>query len=335
MPLNDFVSLGEAASRVVDNLRTQTRPDIEVWPITDRAAWLARRQNDVTASDIGALLGVHDYNKTPYRLWARKSGLESEDSEETPAMIRGRLMEPVAVNLLREMHPSWNITTPNKYYRDPSARLGATPDAFASDPLKAGFGVIQIKTVGAITFQHKWRCEDGTIECPLWIAAQAIVEAHLTGASWAMVAPMRMGEGGLDLDEIEIPLHAELIARIESEVTAFWRAVETRCPPDPDLHCDAELIERLYNPEAKIIDLSSDNFAADLVDERERLGEQAKYAKERRQEIKTELLLKLDGAGAGRLADGRVITAKRTQRAGYTVRPTEFVDIRIKKGRTI
>ena len=174
------------------------RPGVETWPVKDRTSWLALRKSDVTASAIGSLLGVHEY-MTPYALWALKSGIISEDPEETPAMMRGRLLEPVAIELLREMHPSWTITTPSTYYRDPATRIGATPDALVKDPLRKGFGVLQIKTVEPSIFRRKWQTDDRTVEPPLWIATQALVEAHLTGALWASFAssPNREDRAGI------------------------------------------------------------------------------------------------------------------------------------------
>jgi hypothetical protein len=50
-------------------------------------------------------------------LWALKSGRVAAGAEETAAMIRGRLLEPVALDLLREQRPGWEITQPSAYYR--------------------------------------------------------------------------------------------------------------------------------------------------------------------------------------------------------------------------
>jgi YqaJ-like viral recombinase domain len=324
----DLVSPCDAACGMIDKL-FPVRAGIERFPITDRETWKARRKQDNTASVAGALLGVHEY-MTEYELWMLKAGRIDGDPEETPAMERGRLLEDVARKLVAERHPTWSVVSPAAYYRDPKTRLGATPDAFVHDPLRPGFGVAQIKSVEPSIFRRKWIDGDGVIAPPLWIAVQAIIECHLTGASWAIVVPMRVGHG-LYIDEIDIPLRADLISRIEAETAAFWRSIEANQPPDPDAHRDAALIEQLYQPSGKMIDLSADNLAMELADAREACAAALKYDKDRLAEIKSELLLKLGGASAARLADGRMITAKRTKRSGYTVKPTEFIDLRIKK----
>lgn len=327
--LPGVVKLGDAAQRVVENLRP-ARPGVETWPVTDRAAWLERRQKDVTASAIGAILNVHEHI-TAYELWALKSGLVAEDPEETHPMVRGRLLEPVAIELLRERRPYWKVWQPNAYWRDGEKRIGATPDALATD--EAGrLGVVQVKTVEPSVFRRKWINDDHDVEPPLWIAIQALVEAHLTGAKWAAVAVMRVGFG-LDIDVVVIPLHDGIMARIETEVAAFWRSIESGTPPDPDLRRDGALIEALYAPTGEVIDLSADNYAIALADERAIVSAQKTSAEKRLKEIKAELLVKLGDASAGTLADGRLIEAKRVRRAGYEVGPTEFVDLLIKKGK--
>ena len=63
-------------------------------------------------------------------------------------MRRGRLLEPIALQLLQEEKPDWVIAPHPFYYRDGEMRLGASPDALASRPDISGIGVVQLKTVG-------------------------------------------------------------------------------------------------------------------------------------------------------------------------------------------
>jgi YqaJ-like viral recombinase domain len=104
------------------------KPRIERIPIIDQRQWLGLRQRDVTASTVGALLGVHPY-ASALGLYLLKTGQIEADAEDTPAMRRGGLLEPVAHRILREDHAEWIDTlAPGAYFRDPDARLGATPD---------------------------------------------------------------------------------------------------------------------------------------------------------------------------------------------------------------
>jgi len=322
--MNDIAISGELAASI------KAPAKIERIKIGSRDQWLALRQKDVTASVAGALLGIHPY-ATAYQLWALKTGLIADDVEETPPMRRGRLLEPVAVQMLREDRPDWQISDHpiGLYFRDPVTRLGATPDLFARDE-NGRWGIIQIKTVEPSIFRKSWKGEDGEVSPPLWIVVQAIVECHLTGFEWAAVAPMVVGHG-VELPIIPVPLHEGIIDRIKNEVDAFWRLVEEGRTPEPDYGKDAALLEQLYAPDGHIIDLTADNHVPQLVAEREALAPQKTAIEKRQKEIKGELLHRLGTASAGRLLDGRFVTANRVNRAGYTVEPTNYIDLRIKK----
>ena len=324
MPLNGLAPSGMALHAIP--------PGVDRFPVTDRAAWLRMRERDVTASVIGSLLGVHEF-ETAYSLYARKTGALVPDDDQTAAQERGTLLEPVAVELLRRRQPGWQVEYPvGWYYRDPRARIGATPDALAVDD-EGRLVNCQIKSVEATTFRRKWiDPETREVSPPLWIAVQSMIEAHLTGASRAVVLPLVVGYG-LDMPVVEVPIHAGVIDRCKTEVAAFWRAVEAGTPPDVDAARDGALLEQLWTGGADPVDLSGDNAIHDLVAERERLSTDKTGAEKRLKAIKTEILLKLGQASAGRLADGRVITIKSVERAGYTVEPSSYVDLRIGKAR--
>lgn len=325
---DNFQKLGNVAAGVVAG--------VVAFKVGDRASWLKRREADVTASVAAALFGdgVHPY-MTAYELFAIKSGLITEDKAESPAMRRGRLLEPVAVHLLREERPNWRIEPGSHYFRDERARIGATPDAFAWRPDIEGRGIVQIKTVGTFAFKKGWRGEDGEVEIPLWIAVQASIEAALTGATWASVAAMALGDGGLDLYVVDIPLKPALMIRLRALVAVFWRRVAENDPYPADYNRDAALIARLYADadEGGEIDLAGDNRAVELLEAREALkareADGTAAAKDRKI-IDAEIIAKLGNAARGRLGDGRVIEAKTTRRGAYQVEATSYRTVRIK-----
>lgn len=300
-------------------------------PITDRTSWLALRQQDVTASVAGAVLGAHEYT-TAFELWALKSGLLVEDPEETPAMRRGRLLEDDALQILAEERPTWRVTAANDLYlRSDVHRIGATPDAYALDPDRPGRGVVQVKTTSDTVFRAKWRGEDRSIDLPLWIAVQAIVEAKLSGASWAAVALLVIGHG-LDLHVVDVPLHAGIWARLVDEVALFWRRVESGEPPAADYARDGATIGALWPPDPDVppLDLSASNRAPVLVDERLAAANAIREAEARKRAIDAELVALLAGASVGRLADGREITRTMQTRAEHVVRASTFPVLRIR-----
>lgn len=306
-------------------------PAVVTIPVTDRATWLQHRRQDVTASVAAAVLNAHPYT-TAFGLWAEKIGkLDGEGEGETAAMERGRLLEPVALQLLRERQPSWRVEQPGVYLRDPAARLGATPDAYAWDPEREGFGVVQVKSVEASVFRRSWRDgETGEVTLPLWIAVQAIIEAHLSGASWACVTPLVIGFG-LDMPIIDVPIHPGVIDRIRGAVADFWRLVESGQQPDMDYGRDAALISTLYGEDdGTEIDLTGRNDLPDLLDERERLSAQKTEAEKRIKAINAELIAAMGSATSAVVANG-VVTAKTVRRKPYAVEASSYRTPRFKR----
>ncbi len=291
----------------------------------DRAAWLALRNRDVTASVIGALFDAHEF-LSPFELWARKTGRLAVSSEETPAMQRGRLLEPVAVQLLRETYPAWKIehnAQANIYFRDAAARLGGTPDAIVEHP-ERGRGVIQIKSVEASVFRRKWLV-DGNPEPPLWIALQAAVEAYLTGSRWAAVAPLVIGHG-LEMPLVEIEIAPGLIDAIKGKVSEFWSLVESGLELPPDFARDAEVIDAMHgtgNGRAEV-DLSTSNRIRELIATREAARLAAKNAEAQVEEIDAEVKWMMGEAEIAHIGQGQRITWKQQKRAGFYVAPKSF-----------
>lgn len=329
-------TLGAAAAAVVEKLRPWPAPEgIETFDATDRTKWLKMRESDVTASAIGCLLGVHDF-LTPYQYWARKSGAVQEVVEQNAAMERGNDLEHVVVKRVQRMRPQWTVSTPGLYYRDPAARIGGTPDALVVCP-ERGRGNLQIKTTVDSIFREKWIGNDREVVPPLWICAQAIIEAHLNGATWTAVAVMVLsGYGaGLDVHIIDIPLNRKLIARMYEAAADFWRRVDQNDPPDPDYGRDARTIAAIYaDDDGSEIDLSGSNRAGEIMaawDELKKREADGRDAEKARKAYDAELLVLLRNAARGVLPDGRIIEAKTIRRAGFKVEPTQYRSIKVKE----
>lgn len=292
----------------------------------DEAAWHRLRGKDVTASVIGALFGAHPY-MTELELWGLKTGRLQRDDGETEATRRGRLLEPVAVQILREDHPGWKIShnaAENVYYRDPDARIGATPDVLVEHP-ERGPGIIQIKSVEAGAFRRNWHDEDGEVEAPLWIALQATTEANLTKARWAAVAPMVIGFG-IEMPLIDIPLIDGVWPAINDKVAAFWRMVEEGREPEIDYSRDGATIDRLYeigNP-ADEVDLTDDERIPTLIERRAQLREAMAAAKSGIAEIDAEIKAKMGEAQVAHIGRGKRITWATRKRAATTTPATTF-----------
>jgi hypothetical protein len=306
---------------------------IHSWPITSREEWLARRKQNVNASEIAALFGpeIHPF-LTPYKLWALKCE-KIPDEEDKPILRRGRLFEPVVVNILREDYPDWHLSPANVYYWDDETRLGATPDVYATRPADYGRGTVQIKTVGQFAFKRRWHDEHGNIAVPTWVAVQATVEAYLIGASWAGVAAMKLGDGGIEVVFIDIPLKPHLIHRIEDLTGEFWRRVSANEPYDPDFGRDRKVVFDLYSEASgAIIDLTGDAELGEILSQRaqfkqvEKAGEDATA---QRKILDARIIHKLANAPGARFGS-RVVTIKVVKKKSYTVKATQYPLVNVK-----
>jgi putative phage-type endonuclease len=309
---------------------------IEILEPRSRDEWLRIRQQTIGASEIAALVGASPW-ETAFSLYSKRVGNAAPEPENA-AMRRGRHLEAVAIEMLREERPDWivkaNPMPGGVFYRDLDAGISATPDAFVSAPGRPN-GICQIKSVQKFTFDKKWKNADGEIEPPLHVVIQAVQEAALTGAEWACVAALVI-DFGIDLPVIEIEIHGGIIARMRKEAADFWRRVTENNPPPPDYAKDGALIASIYadSDDDLGIDLGDNPRVLELLDEREKLKMRetdGERAAKMRKPIDAELVHILGNASTGRLADGRIITAKTTRRAGYEVKPTSFRSVRIKE----
>lgn len=309
---------------------------IEVITPKDRRAWLKARGQDITASVVGALFGVHDF-VTPYELWAIKTGRVRQQNEETDAMRRGRLLEPVAVQILREERPEWRIehnAAENTYFRDTERRIGATPDVIAHCPQR-GRGIVQVKSVEAGTYRRKWMDEDGNPEAPLWIALQATQEAFLTGAEWAAVMPLVIGFG-IEAPLIDIPLDTMpgVIDAITGKAGEFWRMVAEDREPSVDYARDGALIDRLYalgDPREEV-DLTATPHVVEDIQRRAELRREIVAREADVAGIETRIKALMGSAEVAHLPGGRTATWKTQKRRGpdgrwITARPLRLPTI--------
>jgi putative phage-type endonuclease len=306
---------------------------VEILTPPSHAEWLELRHDTVGASEAPAILGVHPY-MTPYQLWAKKSGLVGPDADNKQ-MRRGRLLEPLGIELLRAERPGWAIAANpipgGKFYRDLEAGLSCTPDTEILDSARDGMGVCNIKTVNVHTFKSEWVI-DGDIQLPVYVAIQVMQEMYLTGASWGCV----LAVVGFDLDAciIDVEIHNGVMMRIKRAAQDFLRRVRENDPPPPNYARDGATIAALYDEDdGGEVDLIGNARAVQLVERREQaknIESNGAEAAKMRKVIDSELIDILGNAARGILGDGRVIEAKTIRRAAYTVEPTSYRAVKIK-----
>jgi predicted phage-related endonuclease len=294
------------------------RLKIERRKITTRAEWLAWRRQDLTASTIGCLFGLHPY-QTLAGLWAEKLGHDF-GVKETSVMRRGRLLEKVVAEAFLEEHPGWKVIAPGVYLRAPSLRLACTPDFYVIDP-QGRRGVLQTKTVSPSVFRKSW---DET-SAPMWINLQTLTETQLSRAAFGMIGALVVGDFTFELHCYDVPSHDGAWRRIQDAVAKFWADVAAGKEPQIDYKRDGDLIAALYPHETpgKVIDLRTDNHLPDLLASREAVKAVIKKGEGTLGEIETEIKAKL-GDAEGAMINGWYVTLKQQTRKAHTVKESSF-----------
>lgn len=300
---------------------------IERYPVTDRATWLAMRAQDLTASDIGAALGLDPY-KSRLAVYAEKTGLLMPQADNN-AMRRGRWLEAAVLSAIREQNPDWEIKPASIYLRDPEIRLGATPDALAFTD-KPGVTNVQCKVVNRPAFERDW--VDGP---PTHYMLQTLAEGMLLRADQSLLAALVIDTYTAELELFDIPRHEAAEARLRQVAVDFWAMVAAGQQPAPDYTRDAEVVNALFpksSPDV-VLDLSTDNRMPELLRERSTVRTILDVETARLGEIDAEIKMKLGEHERAELP-GWKISWKTQTRKEHMVAASTFRALRVTETET-
>jgi hypothetical protein len=273
-------------------------------PIESHSQWQQMRAGNVGASEVAALFGVHEY-LTGFALAARKMG-KLPDTVDSKLLQRGRLLEPVARQLLAEERQDLEQIAAGSYYFDPEVRFGATPDLFVKDQ-RDRIGICQIKTVAPSVFARKWHGDAGQVEPPLWIALQAMAEMHLTESDFAIIAALVVDDWALTLETVEVPYLPRQVEQMREKVVLFWQMVELGHLPAPDYGEDGKTIAQVYlEDHGDELDLTADNELPEIVSQLTALRMARKTADDGIDEAQARIRHRLGNAHSARYQGGRI-----------------------------
>lgn len=184
----------------------------------------ALRRTGVGGSEIGAVAGLSPY-ATALDVWRAK--VEGLEIEETPAMRRGRLLEPAVAEWYAEETGAELL--PGETLRHPSREIViATPDRIAV--LGREQRVLEVKTTN-FRMLSEWG-EPDTDEIPQTYLCQVQWQLAVTGLARADVAALI---GGDEFRVYHVAFDAELFGMLADTAERFWRDhVTTRRPPPLD-----------------------------------------------------------------------------------------------------
>ncbi|WP_018949100.1 lambda-exonuclease family protein [Thioalkalivibrio sp. ALMg11] len=180
--------------------------------------WFEWRRSRITASEAAAILGVSPYT-SPYQLWMRKKGLMAEQPDN-PAMARGRLLEPLALQLYNEY--TANMAAPVCVERTDVPWLGASLDGLDF----WGEIIAEIKVPGLE--DHEKACE-GIVPEKYYPQLQhqlVNVPSAKVNHYWSY-RPGHSQETAL----VEVPRDEAFIESMLESVEAFWRSLSGDTPP--------------------------------------------------------------------------------------------------------
>lgn len=197
--------------------------------------WLEDRRKGIGGSDVGVVLGLNKY-KSPYSLWAEKTGLLHSEEIDNESMRIGRDLEDYVAKRFMEATGHEVVTSPYSFQSKAHPFMLANVDRLLTDE-PCG---LECKTASALT---KYDFENGDI--PSSYYCQCMHYMAVTGLKKWYIAILVMGKGfywfEINRDEEEIK------ALIEAEED-FWNKVQTgEAPPIDGTMSTATTLGAVFN----------------------------------------------------------------------------------------
>lgn len=288
----------------------------------DRDRWLASRTTAIGASEVaGLFLGPNGQSLSPYTtpfvLWLEKTGQQEPFDTGAEHLEIGTFLEPAIAALYshRTGRTLWKPPSPFAVAEHPTLPfLRSTPDGWVLEaPDRDGRGLAQFKNVNLFK-GHDW--DEGI---PFHIQVQVQAELAVTGRDWNSVGVL-IG-GGSAFRAIDVERNEDFIVEMVEVVKDFWAKVEARIPPPLDASPRTlAAIKRLHpHDDGSTVKLPEE--AVMWLDKWAEADDTAKAAKEVDTLAESKLREMLGAATFGELPDGRTISLKTTERAGYTPKP--------------
>lgn len=282
---------------------------------TDRSAWLAARDEFLTASDISTVLGLNEYD-SPLALYCRKVGTLPE-KDQTEAMEMGLELEPTIIRIYqrrttREVRPAGFLLQSNAH-----PWLAATLDAWT---VKSVDVPLECKAPGFA------RTDDWDEGVPSYYLPQVQAQMLVTGCDEASVAALI---GGQRFRWCDVQRDDEACRRIVEVGYEFWCRVREGRPPEPTgMDADDEAIRALFPNEKANETVTLGENACLWTRRCEEIDEQLKSLNKERSEVRQHIKSTIGECRWGVLPDGSKWKFSTVNRKGYTVEATSHRELR-------
>lgn len=276
-----------------------------------RPRWLKARQRGIGGSEVGALIGVSEY-ETPFSVWKAKK-TEGKDLSGVAAVKWGHRFEDAVAEEVAEKIGLVSRFAGGLWANLERPHLRVTPDRFATKPRTwRALGVIECKTAGD---DDEW--EEGSItaggqgtgRAPLSYQAQIQWELGIVGLTKGWLG-CYISNQARDFYVVEVDFDRAWFEEMAAEADRFWREnILADEPPMHDLrHPKTEELLKLINPVVvkPSVDLPED--AHEWLADYERAKAAADKAEADLNEIKNFFRMWTGDAGAGYLGDRKVVS---------------------------
>jgi putative phage-type endonuclease len=269
------------------------------------------RKTYLGGSDAGPILGLSPW-RTPLEVWLQKTGQAGPtppDPQKEKLFRRGRLMEPVVIDMLIEEY-GVKVTkrstkaAPNYYHDAEHDYLAAevdfewlvTPEMRAAFPDAIPEALLGTTQNGEVKTVHPWGAniygDEGTDEIPVYYAAQAMHGLMVSGRQLCMF-PVLVGSDNLLVYWIH--RDEDTFKGMRSKLVHFWNHnVIGNVPPEPQ---DLPDIYRMFRrrPATKV---EATEAVKGMIQTLRVLGNRRSMAEEAIEAVQYEIGLFLLGAEA-------------------------------------
>jgi predicted phage-related endonuclease len=279
------------------------------------------RRKFIGASELLAAC-VGDKYSSRGALWELKTGRRRPAKENT-AMRWGNRLERFLIEDWAELNCAEVLSTQKRCLWCEDPPLVATLDAIVQLP----DGMICPLECKTTTSRNAELGEEGD-DIPLrWViqAQSQMAAIDATECRFAVLVDQA------ELRQFRIERDQQVIDRLIERAAEFWRFVKDDTVPPAEWYEVDERLNRhqwIRDPGVSV-DLPAD--IAGRWAEYEEIGRQMKTLEERRESLKADVVAALGDANRGLLGDGRELVVSTVNRAGYTVEPKSYVQMRARK----
>lgn len=280
---------------------------VKIFKFQTEDEWLEARKQDVTATDVAAMLGLSKF-KSRFALWhEKKTGIVANEFVENDRTKWGkRLQNTIAQGICEDQ--GWQGEDLGLFYiRDDELNLGCSLDVLADCPVR-GKGLMEVKNVGNDAFSASW----SETEAPAYYETQLMHELHMANKAgiplqWGVIAALVGGNKPMLYFRDYDP---EIGAMIEAESVLFWASIRNGDEPKPDYLVDGKLLQKIRGAvvEKTAIDISTNNRVYELIAQYDEGNALEKQGKDIKDSAKNEIL-DIIGTADKALFNGGSITA--------------------------